>query len=287
MLNGSNFKLWQENLMLVLGIMDLDLAFRVVAPTINDKSTSDEKKDKEKWERSNRMCLVIMKMCMPEEFRGAFSDKIETAKEFLEDIEKKFVRNEEEFLKEIEKRFVKNEKSEISALLANLVSMKYEGNRNIREYIMDMYNVVSKLRALKLEISEDLLVNLALISLPTYFGHFKASNNCQTETWSLNELISHCVQEEERLKPDRTISAHVSSTYKNNTTKKHERSNTPKDNKEAAESTQKKLKDGKKTADAECIDCFFCGAVGHMKKHCLNYHAWRLKKGLPKISKIR
>ncbi|KAF7821196.1 Retrovirus-related Pol polyprotein from transposon TNT 1-94 [Senna tora] len=25
--------------------------------------------------------------------------------------------------------------------------------------------------------------------------------------------------------------------------------------------------------------CFFCGAEGHKKKHCTNYHAWRAKKG--------
>ena len=35
------------------------------------------------------------------------------------------------------------------------------------------------------------------------------SYNCQKETWSLNELISHCVQEEERLKRDKIESAHL------------------------------------------------------------------------------
>lgn len=32
--------------------------------------------------------------------------------------------------------------------------------------------------------------------------------------------------------------------------------------------------------DAEDIGCFFCGAVGHKKKHCQNYHAWRVKKDM-------
>jgi hypothetical protein len=63
-----------------------------------------------------------------------------------------------------------------------------------------MSNIVSKLKALKLELSEDLLIHLVLLSLPSQFGQFKISYNCQKEKWSLNELISFCVQEEERMK---------------------------------------------------------------------------------------
>jgi len=48
--------------------------------------------------------------------------------------------------------------------------MKYQGIGNIREYIMSMFNIVFKLKALKLEILEDLLIHLVLISLPTQFN---------------------------------------------------------------------------------------------------------------------
>jgi len=65
---------------------------------------------------------------------------------------------------------------------------------------MEMSNLASKLKSLKLELGEDLLVHLVLISLPAHFGKFKVSYNTQKDKWSLNELISHCVQEEERLK---------------------------------------------------------------------------------------
>ena len=136
MLNGTNFKSWQENLLIVLGVMDLDLALRTDSPPpLTDKSTSDQKREMEKWERSNRMCIMIMKKAIPEAFRGTISEKITTAKEFLADIEK---------------RFVKNEKSEIGTLLTSLISMKYRSKRNIREYIMEMCHLTSKLKALKL-----------------------------------------------------------------------------------------------------------------------------------------
>ena len=122
MLNGTNFKTWHENLQIVLGIMDLDLALRVSSPvSLIDESSFDEKRDIERWEKSNRMCLMIIKKAIPEAFRGTISETIKTAKEFLE---------------EIKNRFAKNEKFETSTLLANLISMRYKGNVNIREYIM-------------------------------------------------------------------------------------------------------------------------------------------------------
>ncbi|KAB5520226.1 hypothetical protein DKX38_024545 [Salix brachista] len=237
MLNGSNFKSWKDNLLIILGVMDLDLALRTDSPPpLNDESTSDEKRDMD---------------------RGTMSDQITTAKEFLANIEK---------------RFVKNEKAEIGTLLTSLISMKYKGKGNVREYIMEMSHLASKLKALQLELFEDLLVHLVLISLPTQFNQFKMSYNCQKETWSLNELISYCVQEEERLKQDRTESAHLATAFKD---KGRNRKNV----KDAAGTVPQK-KQLTKSHDSVGSSCFFCGAEGHKKKQCTNYHAWRAKKGM-------
>ena len=74
---------------------------------------------------------------------------------------------------------------------------------------MEISHLASKLRAHKFDLSEDLLVYLVLISLPTQLSQFKVSYNYQKETWSHNELISHCVQEEERLKQEKIESAHL------------------------------------------------------------------------------
>ncbi|RDY10618.1 hypothetical protein CR513_04827, partial [Mucuna pruriens] len=59
---------------------------------------------------------------------------------------------------------------ETDNLLVKLISMNYKGRGNIREYIMQMS---AKLKSLKLELDEDLIEHLALISLPTHFGQFK------------------------------------------------------------------------------------------------------------------
>ncbi|KAL0309399.1 UNVERIFIED_CONTAM: hypothetical protein Sradi_5882200 [Sesamum radiatum] len=102
---------------------------------------------------------MIMKKSIPEAFRGTMSEILTEVKDFLE---------------HIEKRFVKNEKADISTLLTNLFQKGTLGK----------------------------------------FNQFKVSYGCQKETWSLNEVISYCVQEEERLKQDKTEYAHLASTLK-------------------------------------------------------------------------
>ncbi|CAH9051965.1 unnamed protein product [Cuscuta epithymum] len=174
-LNGTNFKEWKENILITLGCMDLDLALRVEQPvSLTDASIQDEKRYYEKWDRSNRLSLMIIKRGISESFRGAVSDEVTNAKDFLS---------------EIEKRFVKSDKAEISMLLKDFTSKRYSRKGNIREYIMEMSYIVYRLKTLKIEISEDVLVHIVLNSLPIAFDPFKVSYNCQKEKWSLNELI--------------------------------------------------------------------------------------------------
>jgi len=144
--------------------MDLDLALRTEQPpTPTASSIPEDRRDHEKWVRLNCMSIMIIKRGIPEVFRGTVSEDITIAKEFLA---------------EIEKRFAKSEKAEANTLLQNLISMKYQGKGNIREYIMSMSNIIFKLKALKLEILEDLLIHLMLISLRAQFNQFKVSYNC-------------------------------------------------------------------------------------------------------------
>ncbi|XP_062113552.1 uncharacterized protein LOC133824621 [Humulus lupulus] len=111
-LNYTNFKSWKEKILLVLNCMNLDYALRkeqLASPT--EKSSADEKANFEKWERSNRLSLMMLMHNIPEAFRGGMSDEVSV----------------KDFLKEIEKSFAKNEKVEISKILADLVQMRYKG----------------------------------------------------------------------------------------------------------------------------------------------------------------
>lgn len=98
------------------------------------------------------LCLMIIKREIPEAFRGTISKDINNAKDFLV---------------EIEKRFKKSDKTKTNILLQDLIFMKYQGKGNIREYIMSISNIISKFKALNLELFEDFLIHLVLLSLPS------------------------------------------------------------------------------------------------------------------------
>lgn len=104
--------------------------------------------------------------------------------------------------------------------MPSLVSMRYKGNGNIREYIMKMSNITFKLKALKLGLTDDLLVHLVLISVLAQYSQFTMSYNIQKDKWTLNELISHCVQEEYRIKQKKIENASTASTSKDKKKKK-------------------------------------------------------------------
>ena len=109
MLNGTNFKYWKKNAMIVLGCMDLDLALRTKQLlTFELDNSAEDKKAHENWERSNKLSLMITRHAILETFRGTMSEET-TVREFFNDLEK---------------RFAKNEKVETSTLLANLVSIQ-------------------------------------------------------------------------------------------------------------------------------------------------------------------
>ncbi|RDY14604.1 hypothetical protein CR513_00311, partial [Mucuna pruriens] len=154
----------------------------------------------------------------------------------------------------------------MSNILAKLIFMKYKSKENIREYIMEVSNLTAKLKSLKLELDEDLIVHLVLISLPTHFGKFKMNYNPQKDKWSLNELISHCVQEEERVQRDKTESAHFALTSQNK-------------KKKNIKNAMKGSSKGNKPKKNEEFTCFFRKKSRHMKKQCPKYVVWHVKKG--------
>ena len=106
-----------------------------------------------------------MKCAISETFRGTMSEEI----------------NAKMFLEEIEKCFAKNEKAGTNRLLTSLVSIRYKGKGNIRKYIMEMSHLALKIKTLKLEVSEDLLVHLVLIYFLAQFNQFKVSYNYQND----------------------------------------------------------------------------------------------------------
>ena len=77
------------------------------------------------------------------------------------------------FPAEIVDLFIKSDKVEASTHLSKLINMPYSGKENIRDYIMEMSNLFSKLKALNLELSEENLVHFILFSFLMQYNPFQ------------------------------------------------------------------------------------------------------------------
>ncbi|GAV84021.1 UBN2 domain-containing protein [Cephalotus follicularis] len=167
-LNGSNYRKWRQDLDILLGILDLDLAFREERPELPAEDSSHEEKAKyDKWEGANRMCLMVMCRTMSEAICGGVPES-ENASQFLESVKEKLV---------------ESEKAKSGTLMTSLTNMHYDGNGNVCEHNMKMFDMVSKLKSLDVVISNSFLVHLALNFLPLQFGQLKVTYNASREKW--------------------------------------------------------------------------------------------------------
>lgn len=103
------------------------------------------------------------------------------------------------YFNSIADKYKMSDKAEIGNLMNKLVKMKFNGHGNIREYIMQGIDTAGKLKDLNVIIEDSFLVHLLLNSLLDPYSHLMSLYNTQKEKWSLNELISICVQEETKV----------------------------------------------------------------------------------------
>jgi gag-polypeptide of LTR copia-type len=127
----------------------LDIALQQAKPHVSvEDSYENIQNTHARWMRSNHLCLKVIQRIILESFRGYISDSTLAL----------------DYLKELEQIFVRNENAEIGIMLNKLYTMKYNDKNNVREHILEMMNTALKLKAHKLDISEDMLVYLSQLS---------------------------------------------------------------------------------------------------------------------------
>lgn len=285
-LNGTNFKTWKQQIDMNLGLLEFTIAFKEPKPAALTNISSQEEKDAfKKWERANDMSLLIMQNSMEEHIRGGIPG-CDLAKDYMEAVEEKFKRSD---------------KAESSSYLTTLTSTKFDGTGSMREHLLKLVNVANKLNNLDLQITDQFLVHMALNSLSSDYEQVKINYNTQKETWTVNELIAICCQEEERLKKGKaevvnfvhagkgkkvaTVNKSGNPNQKTNAPKTGSYSNSKKNAHNSvvpAQNSTATTSSGLKPNKDIFKKCFFCKSAEHVRKDCPGFKAWLIKKGIQK-----
>ncbi|XP_043687679.1 uncharacterized protein LOC122638892 [Telopea speciosissima] len=77
-----------------------------------------------------------------------------------------------------------SQKAEKGDLMNQITSTVFNGTESIREHLLKMASTGNKLRDLRMPIEEELLVHLALKSLPDVYANTKSANAAQKDNGS-------------------------------------------------------------------------------------------------------
>ncbi|KAL6347706.1 hypothetical protein AAG906_026235 [Vitis piasezkii] len=120
--------------------------------------------------------------------------------------------------------------------------------------------------------SDKFIVHQALNTLPSSFSQIKTAYNTLNQSWGVNDLITKCVVEEEKLKREKNESAHLIALGKSNNQRDHKKS------KNFKKSGSEKQKNGNGNAKNTDLKCYHCNKKGHKRVDCFKFKNWLEKK---------
>src|SRR6185312_2098192 len=138
-----------------------------------------------KWNNANKKCVAVIKNTIDPNILGSIGE-CDSAAEYLE---------------KIKNQFTSFSKTYATQIIEQLVTKRYYGNAGtIRDHIMGMCTLNSKLKPMNLDLKEEFMVHLVFASLPKEFATFVVNYNSQPEKWNMEKSIAMCAQKEDRLK---------------------------------------------------------------------------------------
>ena len=164
--------------------MDIDCTIRNDEPDpITETSTVEAVCLYDKWERSNCLSVMFIKTKISAGIRSSV-EQIYKVKSLL---------------KAIDEQFVTFEKALASTLIMQFSFTKLTGIREVRNHIMRIRDIAAQLKSLEVTTSDTFLIHYILNTLPQQYSPFKITYNTHKDKWSINKLLTMCVQEKGRL----------------------------------------------------------------------------------------
>jgi hypothetical protein len=116
---------------------------------------------------------MVIKSSIKKAIRGGISD-CETTKEYL---------------KKVESQFIGSSKTYTCTIIKKLVIEKYSFDSRVREHILKMNNMASKLKTMDMGLKDEFLIHLVMSSLPKEFEAFEINYNSQPKNWGLRSSL--------------------------------------------------------------------------------------------------
>ncbi|RVW21621.1 Retrovirus-related Pol polyprotein from transposon TNT 1-94 [Vitis vinifera] len=218
-------------------MMDLDMALREdEPPKPTNESTEAMRAHYAKWERSNRLSLISIKRSIAEHLLGGIPES----------------NNAKEFLVVVANRYQTSDNAEAGHFMDELMNMRYDDMKGVREYILKMVHLQTRLKALDIPIPDKFIVHQALNTLPSSFSQIKTAYNTLNQSWGVNDLIT---------KVEKTRKPNFHSHKKNKNFKK---------------SGSEKQKNG--NAKNTDLKCYHCNKKGHKRVDCFKFKNWLERK---------
>ena len=286
-LNGANFHDWKDKVIACLAWNELDVALRFDKPAAPAEGQQPSEAFT-KWERSNRMAIMVMTQTISAGIRGAIPLKDSEGREL----------SAKAFLASIEENFKSSSKTFASTLIMKMVTSQYNGKTGIREHILSMCDMTNKLKDMDMSISDGFLVHFIMTSLPSQYSPFKINYNTNKGIWTVTELISYCVEEEERHKTEKMKDVVNMVHYNNQPKNQHESGSSKQGQKKFKKGWNKKLGANKNNSNNNGNNnnknnskpkerlCLFCKSPNHLQKDCDGFKEWLKEQGKTKVDVV-
>ena len=164
-MSSDHFVQWSREIQLILVMMDKGHSMRDRAPVAPVAQGTDHtflaeriaayEKEKDRWERSDRVALLIVDIAISPTIRLALEKEPKSAKSFMQSIEE---------------YFKGSEKAASSTILFQLMGARYNGQGNVREHIMGMVNMRDKLKDLDYPLNDATLLHFHVVIFFIYLG---------------------------------------------------------------------------------------------------------------------
>ncbi|KAG6505061.1 hypothetical protein ZIOFF_037409 [Zingiber officinale] len=154
----------------------------------------------------------------------------------------------------------KREEDAIRFLSMKFFEFRIIDNKSVMDQVDELLVLVSRLKDMKIEVSDPLQVVAVIAKLPTTWNDYRKKLLHTSEDFTIDQLIKHIrIEEETRIRENKF--AYESSSKVNNIESKKIKYSGKK--RKFAETSHETFANKKKTKT-----CYFCGKKGHYKNEC-------------------